>query len=271
MISKRNWRTTICVLTLLASAARSYLLQQPVVHVEMEKAGMHRTLTYRVQFDYPLAGKDCDYMLLQPLPAAVYISTDELDDLQRLKRLSAVYPKFVNIEEATERAQPFSVLLRGVPKLMEVVTLPIHFRYHAPSDKRSTSVVAIATPELYLNCPIADNELVDNELVARPDKLYCLNAHKSRFDENIVTDREPTTIHNLERCNWKQIHVDYQLRAPLRAEIPVGNTNAYAPVLYGTIILTWTMAIWTMLRTLSSSRRINQRLNEQRQLQRKVK
>lgn len=119
----------------------------------------YRTLTYRLRFDYPLVGKDCEYVLLQPLPASVYISTDELDDLQRLKRvrvierlelqgptglqtffscsqLSAVYPKFVNVEVATERAQPFDVLLRGTPKITETLALPVHFRYHAPSDKR---------------------------------------------------------------------------------------------------------------------------------------
>ncbi|KAH8372666.1 hypothetical protein KR009_002383 [Drosophila setifemur] len=231
----------------------------------------YRTITYRLRFDYPLVGKDCGYVLLQPLPASVYISTDELDDLQRLKRLSAVYPKFVNIEVAAERAETFSILLRGTPKITETLTLPVHFRYHAPSDKRSAATVTVPIPELYLNCPIADSELLDSGLVARPDRLYCLNAAESRFDENIVKDGEPTTMANLERCNWRRVHVDCRLKAPLKAEIPVGNANAYAPVLYGTILLGWTMALWTIIRSLANTRRINQRLNEQRMLQQKVK
>ncbi|XP_033156137.1 uncharacterized protein LOC117138277 isoform X2 [Drosophila mauritiana] len=138
MHSKRNNQCLLLtlVLGLLGGAGHCYVVEPPIVHVEMDKAGMHRTLNYRLRFDIPLVGKDCEYVLLQDLPASVYISTDELDDLQRLKRLNAIYPKFVNIEVATERAQPFSVLLRGTPKITESLALPLHFRYHAPSDKR---------------------------------------------------------------------------------------------------------------------------------------
>lgn len=131
--------------------------------------------------------------------------------------------------------------------------------------------MAIPLPELYLNCPMADSELADSGLVARIDKLYCLNAPESRFDENIVKDGEPTTMANLERCNWRRVHVDCQLKTPLRAEIPVGNASAYGPVLYGTILLGWTLALWTIIRSMANTRRINQRLNEQRLLQQKVK
>lgn len=51
-------------------------------------------------------------------------------------QLSAVYPKFVDIETITEKSTPFAVLLRGEAKLRDTLTLPIHFRYHAASDKR---------------------------------------------------------------------------------------------------------------------------------------
>uniref|UniRef100_F3YDB9 Phosphatidylinositol-glycan biosynthesis class X protein n=3 Tax=Drosophila melanogaster TaxID=7227 RepID=F3YDB9_DROME len=259
------------VLGLLGGAGHCYVVEPPIVHVEMEKAGMHRTLNYRLRFDIPLVGKDCEYALVQDLPASVYISTDELDDLQRLKRLNAIYPKFVNIEVATERAQPFSVLLRGTPKITESLALPVHFRYHAPSDKRLAATVAIPLPELYLNCPMADSALIENELVARPDKLYCLNAPESRFDENHIKDGQPTTMANLERCNWRRVHVDCQLKMPLRAEIPVGHASAYGPVLCGTILLGWSLALWTIIHSMANTRRINQRLNEQRLLQQKVK
>jgi len=131
--------------------------------------------------------------------------------------------------------------------------------------------VAIPLPELYLNCPMADSELIENELVARPDKLYCLNAAESRFDENVVKDGQPTTMANLERCNWRRVHVDCQLKTPLRAEIPVGQATAYGPVLCATILLGWSLALWTIIRSMANTRRINQRLNEQRLLQQKVK
>ncbi|EDV37810.2 uncharacterized protein Dana_GF19764 [Drosophila ananassae] len=258
------------VLGLLGSMVSGYMLEAPVVQIDMDRVGMHRTLSYRIRFDYSLVGLDCEYVLLQSLPASVYISTDELDDLRRLKRLNAIYPKFVNIELAAERADTVSILLRGAPKIMETLGLPVHFRYHSPSDKRSVATVTIPLPELYFNCPIADMELIDSDLVARPDKHYCLNVPESRFDENIVKDGVPTTKANLERCNWRRLHVDCRVKTSLRTEIPVGNARAYGPVLGFTILLGWSMALWIIIRSLANTRRINQRLNEQRLLQQKV-
>jgi len=46
---------------------------------------LNRKLTYQVQFPNTIADLNCEYVILQTLPAAVFISTDELDDLQRLK------------------------------------------------------------------------------------------------------------------------------------------------------------------------------------------
>lgn len=82
-----------------------------------------------------MAGKDCEYTLEQQLPAAVYISTDQLDDLKRLNKLHGFYPKFVDIEMPTEKSQQFNVLIMGNPKITETFKLPIHYRYHAPSNE----------------------------------------------------------------------------------------------------------------------------------------
>ncbi|KAM8713026.1 hypothetical protein ACLKA7_013355 [Drosophila subpalustris] len=226
----------------------------------MDKAGMHRKLNYHVQFANTIVNMHCEYMLLQPLPAAVFISTDELDDLQRLKMLNAIYPKFVDIEIITEKAKPFTVLLRGAVKSEETLTLPIHFRYHAASDKESTAKVNIGTPELYLNCPTGIN---GTEILIGSDKLHCLNKHESNLEEH----RHLHLNADID-CSWQQVSVHYQLKSPLLAEIPVGNAKAYSTVLYATIALSWAVSIWTVLYTQSVPRRINRELNE---LQAKVK
>ncbi|KAL7735903.1 hypothetical protein ACLKA6_002353 [Drosophila palustris] len=232
----------------------------PIIQIEMDKAGMHRKLNYHVQFANTIVNMRCEYMLLQPLPAAVFISTDELDDLQRLKMLNAIYPKFVDIEIITEKAKPFTVLLRGAVKSEETLTLPIHFRYHAASDKESTAKVNIGTPELYLNCPTGIN---GTEILIRSDKLHCLNKHECNLEEH----RHRHLKADMD-CSWQQVRVDYQLKSPLLAEIPVGNAKAYSTVLYATIALSWAVSIWTVLYTQSVPRRINSELNE---LQGKVK
>ncbi|XP_034479570.1 uncharacterized protein LOC117785586 isoform X2 [Drosophila innubila] len=252
MLCQFKFILIVCLIaTLLFSGANCNT--SPFIDIEMDEAGMHRKLKYQVQFPDSIVNMNCEYVILQPLPAAVFISTDELDDLQRLKMLNAIYPKFVDIEIITEKAKPFTVLLQGTVKTEETLTLPIHFRYHAASDKDSIATVKISTPELYLNCPIG----IDTEIPIRPDKLHCLNKHEINLEEHhnqhLKADLD---------CNWQRVHVDYQLKSPLLAKIPVGNAKAYTPVLYATIILSWTVSIWTVLHTQSVPRRINRELNK---------
>lgn len=47
-----------------------------------------RKIVYTVQFNDSMAGSKCEYVLKQTLPAAMYVSTDELKDLRRLKKVS---------------------------------------------------------------------------------------------------------------------------------------------------------------------------------------
>ncbi|EDW58764.2 uncharacterized protein PIG-X [Drosophila virilis] len=244
------------IAALLLSGVCCFLQQQPTIRIEMDEAGMHRKLKYTVQFDNTFANSNCVYMLAQPLPAAVYVSTDELDGLQRLKMLDAVYPKFVDVEIITEKAEPFSVLLRGTPKITDTLTLPIHFRYHAASRNYTSATVVLGALQLYLSCPMGDKELIDTELLDGPDKFYCLGEHKTDFEEQ---SKQLTA----DNCNWRRVKADFQTERPLHAEIPVGDANDYIFVLYATIALTWTASIWTILSTRSVARRINEELTEQ--------
>lgn len=96
---------SIVIFGLLTVLIDGTLCQLPKVRIEMDEVGMHRLvsiafrkvclfinenifgnrkLKYHLHFDSSFVGSNCQYVLSQPLPAAIYISTDELDDLQRL-------------------------------------------------------------------------------------------------------------------------------------------------------------------------------------------
>ncbi|KAM7345498.1 phosphatidylinositol glycan anchor biosynthesis class X [Cochliomyia hominivorax] len=244
------------------------IIQTPIVGVELTEAGLHRNLIYTVQFDYPLAGKECEYVLRQHLPASVYVSVDQLDDLQRLKKLDAFYPSFVDIEKPTEQSNDFEVYLKGVPKITDTLTLPIHFRYHAPKEESLFAIVDINTPTMFINCPKHEEHLLENELQIEANTLYCLDEKVPKIkksDNNEVTGRWN------EACNWKYVKVDVKLKSALRAEIPVGNERAFPPILYATIIVSWIVSLWTIFRTRRVPMAINQKLEEQRILQKKYK
>lgn len=229
----------------------------PIIRVEMNNAGFHRDLQYTIEFDYPLAGKDCELYIEQTLPAAVYVNVDQLDDLKRLKKLNAIYPKFVDVEIPTEKANEFTVLLHGAPKITENLKLPIHFRYHSPGDTSFVNV-EIGTPEMYMRCPGDDLSNYD-ELLADPYNDYCLYDNKFILPQYSAPDD----------CDWKLLKKTTRLKAPLTAKIPIGDAKSYQPILYATIIVSWIASIWFVFESQAISKKINHKLENQRILDKK--
>ncbi|KAL5289276.1 hypothetical protein ACFFRR_009440 [Megaselia abdita] len=108
------------------------IVPTPIVAINLSPLGFHRELYYTIYFDYPIAGNDCEFYLEQELPSSIYINTDQLENLKRLGKFNGMFPRFVDVEISTEKAEGFKVLLYGQPKITGSVILPIHFRYHSP-------------------------------------------------------------------------------------------------------------------------------------------
>jgi GPI mannosyltransferase 1 subunit X len=95
-------------------------------------------------------------MLLQPLPAAVFVNTDELLGLKKLgkvntclalngscskwkfffSQIKTFVPVYVDVELPTSKASAFPVYIYSHIKNEVNISLPIHFRYHLPGDKK---------------------------------------------------------------------------------------------------------------------------------------
>ncbi|XP_055920707.1 uncharacterized protein LOC129952239 [Eupeodes corollae] len=238
----------------------------PIIRVEMNNAGFHRDLQYTIEFDYPLAGKDCELYLEQKLPAAVYVNVDQLDDLKRLKKLDAIYPKFVDVELPTEKAKEYTVLLHGAPKITENLKLPIHFRYHSPGDTSFVNV-EISTPEVFMRCPGDDLTNYD-ELLEDPNNDYCLTNDKFILPQD-TTAASASAVTDSSDCDWKLLKKTTRLKAPLIAKIPIGDAKSFQTVLYATILISWIASIWFVYESQSISRKINYKLENQRILDKK--
>ncbi|XP_013116284.1 phosphatidylinositol-glycan biosynthesis class X protein [Stomoxys calcitrans] len=258
------------VLTIMPSQQQKDLLTTPIVGIELRDGGYHRDLIYTVQFDYPLAGKNCEYILQQSLPASVYISVDQLDDLVRKKKLDAIYPGYVDIEKPTEESSDFEIFIKGSTKVSDTVTLPIHFRYHAPNDENSFIPVDLIAPAaMYIKCPIPEEQdLVERKLEIESNTIYCLDESVPAIREYIKRD---INVRSSGVCNWKLVNIALQIKSSLHAEIPIGNVSAHPTVLYLTIIISWAVSLWTIFRTRHIPILINEKLDEQRLLQRKIK
>lgn len=62
-------------------------VSNPIVAINLSPMGFHRELYYTIYFDYPLAGKDCEFYLEQEFPPAIYVNTDQLENLKRLNKV----------------------------------------------------------------------------------------------------------------------------------------------------------------------------------------
>lgn len=249
---------------------------KPIVGLQLSDSGMHRDLIYNVQFTNALTDKSCDYILEQLLPAGVYISVDQLDDLKRLQKLNGIFPEFVDVESPTEKSKSFTIMLNGVPQTKDVIKLPIHYRYHAPSKNHNKfATVEIPIPKLYIKCKTLEDNSIEELLETASKYNYCLNERSISFvtkpyENN--SNSSPKSNHDLyENCDWYLVDVHFQLKTDLRADIPIGNEKAFPPILYATIIISWIISLYTVFRTHSIPRRINYKLEEQRILQNKMK
>ena len=122
---------------------------------------------------------------------------------------------------------------------------------------------------MFINCPIHEQQLLQDELQIEANTQYCLNEQVP----NIKKSGSLTQISEkwIELCNWKFVKVNVKVKSSLRADIPVGNRNAYPPILYATIIMSWIISLWTVFRTKRIPTAINEKLEEQRILQKKYK
>lgn len=60
----------------------------PIVAINLSPLGFHRDLYYTIYFDYPIAGKDCEFYLEQEFSSAIYVNTDQLENLKRLGKVT---------------------------------------------------------------------------------------------------------------------------------------------------------------------------------------
>lgn len=121
---------------------------------------------------------------------------------------------------------------------------------------------------MYIKCPSREQHLLENELEIEPNSIYCLNEKMPNIQ--LLTSWQSLDEWN-ESCNWKHVMMDVKLKSVLSAEIPVGNQHAYPPILYATIIISWIVSLWTVFSTRNIPRAINEKLEDQRLLQRKRK
>lgn len=174
---------------------------------------------------------------MQDVPSSVYVDNDQLFNLNKLNKLKTYVNAYVDVEQPTAKSQPFKVYIFDHAKKSMNITLPVHFRYHEPSDKKFNRV-EIESPRIFLsNCH------QKGRLLMQP----CLNSSE------IVDFMD---IGSISYCPWVETEI-----APITLSflIPVGNSQSYTYVLPVTIFISWIACLFLTYVIIKKSREINKK------------
>lgn len=175
---------------------------------------------------------------MQDIPSSVYVDNDQLFNLNRLNKLKTFVNIYVDVEKPTSKSEPFKVYIFHQVRKSLNITLPVHFRYHDPSDKKFNRV-EIESPKIFLtNCPQK----------GKVSQLPCENSSE-------IIDF--TDIDSVTYCPWTETEI-----APITLSflIPVGNIQSYTFVLPITIFISWIACLFLTFVIIKKSREINKKL-----------
>jgi GPI mannosyltransferase 1 subunit X len=169
----------------------------------------------------------------------VYVDNDQLSNLNKLDKLKTFVESYIDVEQPTAKAAPFKVFIFNQVKKSLNITLPIHFRYHEPSDKKFNRV-EIDSPKVFLSNCHQKGRVVS--------MLPCANNSE-------ITDF--VDINLVSYCPWIETEI-----APITLSflIPVGNIQSYTFVLPVTIFISWIACLFLTYVIIKKSREINKKL-----------
>ncbi|XP_062868939.1 phosphatidylinositol-glycan biosynthesis class X protein isoform X2 [Trichomycterus rosablanca] len=187
--------------------------------MKLAKKGFHRDLQYEVQHDPP--SHPVKALLVHRLPRGVYMDRYQIADLNKDTGLQALLDSPVDLESPAHLSSSFSALVfLSTPGPLQA-TVPVHGRYHRPSNTGGWEHVTIEPPRLLLrqeSCGTLDPSLSHSVVKA------------------------PCTFQNESVCSWLEIHGLQVSRVIF--EIPVGDSSLTNQVCVVTLLVTMLCCIY---------------------------
>lgn len=73
----------------------------------------------------------CEFSLVQEFASSIYLNLDQLNDLKKFNKLYSYVPSYIDVEQPKSKASSNIIYFFGIPKEINVVKVPIHYRYHS--------------------------------------------------------------------------------------------------------------------------------------------
>ncbi|EAA15002.4 AGAP008930-PA [Anopheles gambiae str. PEST] len=247
MVSTTSSINTIsAALALLAFTPAAEALSA-FLNVAIHNSGFHRDIHYGLRFG-GIGRMSCELLLVQQLPAAIYVNTDQLVDLKRFHKINSYVPLYVDVEKPASKSDPFTVHLYESVRREINITLPIHFRYHDPSTRKFERI-QVESPTLYVRCSNVHASKYPLRTVGKAT-LPC-------SDSSEIEDYDK--LHQAELCEWDEMEFN-NLPTVISVLIPVGNSASYGFVLPATILVSWIGSMYLIYVILKVGRKVNKKL-----------
>jgi len=200
--------------------------------------GFHKDLVSEVELmlTTTLLPDKCTLVMEETLPRGAYADPDQLRDLRYSMGLRAHVPATVDIERPEFESESWRVFVFRPLRVQEnlrvtSVQLPVHMRYHKPSDQGAASpsgpsaTVRINNPRLLLSC--GDSEDILANCSERRVTSYC--------DET-----------GAEKCDF--LNLPYKINvASIEVSVPVGNSEHTSLVVAVTTLVTSGATIYLII------------------------
>ncbi|KAA0711964.1 Phosphatidylinositol-glycan biosynthesis class X protein [Triplophysa tibetana] len=186
--------------------------------MKIAKAGFHRELQYSIQ--YGKVDHDVKALSVQKLPSGVYMDEYQLANLREDTGLEVLLDSKLDLEAPEYLSTEFTAFIflsTSENSGQHAVMVPVHARYHRPSDTGHLQVkVDIESPRLLIRS--------DQCKIPPPGSSH-------------VVVEAPCTLSNVSLCSWLKI-LDLQETGPVSLEIPVGDATQTVTVCIVTVLVT---------------------------------
>uniref|UniRef100_A0A1Q3F3K8 Phosphatidylinositol-glycan biosynthesis class X protein n=2 Tax=Culex tarsalis TaxID=7177 RepID=A0A1Q3F3K8_CULTA len=238
----------LMLVAFVAAFCRQAVGLSAFLYMSVHHSGFHRDIHYNLKFG-GVGRMSCELLLIQPLPAAIYVDTDQLTNMKKFKKINSYVPLYVDVEKPASKSTPFSVYLYETVRREVNITMPIHFRYHDPSERKFERI-QIESPSLHLQCNRGLNGKSQPLKGAETHRLPCASSAQI-FDYD--------KLDRAEHCDWQEVEFS-NVPTVISVLIPVGNSASYRFVLPATILVSWIGSIYLIYIIVKSGKRVNKKL-----------
>ncbi|KAK9506740.1 hypothetical protein O3M35_008617 [Rhynocoris fuscipes] len=130
----------------------------------LENKGFHRNIRYKLEIQDNNTCKEYQTIIKQVIPSSLYVNKDQLEDLSRLGKVTAIVNDFIDIEQPEDVSTSHDVLLFGSFEetaqytVSSNIYLPVHLRYHLPQVGGGFRSTILPLPKVYVKpCEFSSN------------------------------------------------------------------------------------------------------------------